>query len=374
MRIGIDATPLPARPAGAGTYILQLIQALADSNEGHDLIVFVQRSRSNLFQDNPSRRFMVVPVSDMPPALRLIWEQVSLPRLCRDHQLDLLHSLHYTSPARSPCLSVVTFHDMTFFMYPQLHTLSKRVLFPIFIRSSARQANALIAVSEATRQDAIRLLKIPPEKITTIPNGVAAHFHPLTDQVQLEACRQRYSLPKDFILYVGTMEPRKDLPLLIRAFQRLVQEDTSHHLVLVGRQGWMVGELGKTIKQFQLEPFIHTTGYVPYSDLPMIYNLARVFVYPSIYEGFGFPPVEAMACGTPVIATSIPVNRDHIGEAGLLLPPGDEDSLFDNLSRLIKDRQFREELSARGIQRSKAFSWRKSALSTMEVYSRLAHP
>jgi glycosyltransferase involved in cell wall biosynthesis len=372
MHIGIDASPLPLEPVGAGTYIIQLIRALVEINSEHDLFVFLHRTRLPLFDDLPGGRIKFIPISDSTPALRLIWEQVGLPALARQCELDLLHSLHYTSPYKLPCLSVVTFHDMTFFMYPHLHTISKRLLFPFYIRSSARRANALIAVSETTRRDAIRILAIPEQKIVTIPNGVSSDFRLITDQRLLGECRRKYQLPDNFILFVGTFEPRKNLPLLLRAYRRLLDEDTGHHLVLAGNQGWMTGEVWKTLKDLRLEEFVHLTGYIPLSDLPMIYNLARVFIYPSLYEGFGLPPIEAMACGTPVIASAIPVNQDHIGDAGLLFLPDDEQSLFENLSRLINDRQMQAELSAKGRERSKGFTWRSCALATLGVYQRLA--
>ncbi len=193
MRIGLDATPLPLEPAGAGTYIIQLIHALAELNSENDLFVFLHRSRLPLFDEIPVGRIKFIPISDNTPAWRLIWEQVRLPSLVRQYELDLLHSLHYTSPFKLPCLSVVTFHDMTFFMYPHLHTVSKRLLFPFYIRSSARRANALIAVSETTRQDAIRILAIPEQKIVTVPNGVSSDFRPIADQNLLRECRQEIS-------------------------------------------------------------------------------------------------------------------------------------------------------------------------------------
>ena len=372
MRIGIDATPLPLEPVGAGTYIIQLIRALAELNSEPDLFVFVHQNRLELFEGLPAGRIKFIPVSDKTPALRLIWEQVELPRLARQFELNLLHSLHYTSPYKLPCLSVVTFHDMTFFMYPDLHTVSKRLLFPFLIRSSARRANALIAVSETTRRDAIQILDIPEQKIVTISNGVSSDFRPITNQGVLEECRRKYQLPENFILFVGTIEPRKNLPFLLRAYHRLVQEDSMYHLVLAGNKGWMDGEVWKTLKDLQLEEFVHITGYIPLSELPTIYNLARLFIYPSLYEGFGLPPVEAMACGTPVIASAIPVNQDHIGDAGLLFPPGDELSLFQNLSRLLNDRKMQADLSAKGLERSKAFSWRSCAQATLDVYQHLA--
>lgn len=370
MRIGIDATSLPVEPAGAGTYIIQLVRALAGINTDHELFVFVHRSRLVHFQDHQASRMHFVPVQDKSPALRLIWEQLALPGLANRYNLDLLHSLHYTRPTILSCLSIVTFHDMTFFMYPQLHTRSKRLLFPLFIRSSARRAKAIITVSETTRRDAIRILNIPEHKILAIPHGVSAEFFHITDHTVLEAGCKKYNLPEDFILFLGTIEPRKNLPSLLRAYHRLLESGCNYQLVLAGHEGWMMGELQDTIQKLKLGKFVHFTGYIPKDDLPVIYNSARIFVYPSLYEGFGLPPVEAMACGTPVVASDIPVNKDHVGDAGLLFPPDDEFQLFNHLDRLVKDRDLREDLSRKGIERSRAFRWQATAQSTLDLYQR----
>ena len=372
MRIGIDATALPPEPVGAGTYIIQLVRALADSDSDHEWVVFAHRSRIELFGEMPGRTMEWIPIRDKSPFQRLIWEQTTLPTVAKQTRLDILHSLHYTRPNRLECASVVTFHDMTFFLYPQLHTLPKRTFFPVAIRSSARRANALIAVSETTRQDTIRLLNVSPEKIFTCPNGVSPDFHPISDASRLEACRNKYHLPENFILYLGTIEPRKNLPILLRAFHRLVQEGAGLHLVITGKHGWMVEQVRDTIRELHLDRLIHFTGYIPADDLPIVYNLARTFVYPSLYEGFGLPPLEAMACGIPVIASAIPAIQELVGDAGVLFPPQDEEALFQALRMVVEDPSLQAKLSKKGRERSQQFTWKRCAQATLEVYQHLA--
>lgn len=368
MRIGFDATALPAEPVGAGRYIVRLARALAVQGAEHELTIFVQRPRRALIDTPPLQNVHWVETGEIRPALRLLWEQTILPQLVRRLNLDLLHSPHYTRPLFLPCASVVTFHDMTFFLYPQLHTRAKRIFFPWMMRRSAHLAQAIIADSESTYRDAMQILGIPAEKITTVPLGIGEEFQPISDARLLQDCRQRYNLPERFVLYVGLVEPRKNLPLLLQAYARLAQQDDPPPLVVVGRMGWMYEDVFRQIESLQLQQRVQFTGYVPDQDLPLVYNLAQCLLYPSRYEGFGFPPLEAMACGTPVITTASSAMQDQVGEAGLLVPPQDEQALFQAMRRLLHDRALQEELSRRGREQASKFTWEQTAFKTLQVY------
>jgi glycosyltransferase involved in cell wall biosynthesis len=367
MRIGIDATALPPNPVGAGNYIIQLVRALAALEPEHQFTIFVQQSGRNLIGDLPQHVHWVV-VPNLSPAVRLLWEQVRLPALVKRSAVDLLHSPHYTRPAVLPCASVVTFHDMTFFLFPELHTRTKRIFFPFAIHQSARHADALVTVSESTRRDAIRILGIAPKRIFTTPSGVSEDFHPIKDQTLLEDGRQRYQLPAEFILYVGLIEPRKNIPMLLKAYARLISQGDPPPLVLVGRLGWMYEEVLQLVEQLELKDRVHIKGYIPSQNLPIVYNLAKLFVYPSTYEGFGFPPLEAMACGTPVITTAISAMLDNVGDAGLLIPPQDESALTNAIETLLSDSALRDHLSVVGRLRAAEFTWERTAMETLKVY------
>jgi glycosyltransferase involved in cell wall biosynthesis len=367
MRIGIDATALPPNPVGAGNYLIQLVRALAALETGHQFTIFAQQSGRELIGGLPEHVHWVV-VPNLRPAVRLLWEQVRLPALVKRSGVDLLHSPHYTRPAILPCASVVTFHDMTFFLFPELHTWAKQIFFPFAIRHSASHADALIAVSENTRRDAMRILGIPPNRIFTTPLGISEGFHPIEDQVILEEGRQRYQLPAKFILYVGLIEPRKNIPLLLKAYARLVNQVDLPPLVLVGRQGWMHEQVYQLLEQLELKDRVHFKGYIPAQNLPIVYNLAQLFVYPSTYEGFGFPPLEAMACGTPVITTAISAMLDNVGDAGLLIPPQDETALTHAIQTLLIDHSLRAQLSIAGRRRASEFTWKRTAMETLKVY------
>ena len=367
MRIGIDATALPPNPVGAGNYIIQLVRALAALETEHQFTIFAQQSGRELIGGLPEHVHWVV-VPNLRPAVRLLWEQVRLPALVKRSAVDLLHSPHYTRPAILPCASVVTFHDMTFFLFPELHTRAKRIFFPFAIRHSARHADALVAASENTRRDAMRILGIPANRIFTAPLGISEDFHPIDDQILLEEGRQRYQLPAKFILYVGLIEPRKNIPLLLKAYARLVNQVDLPPLVLVGRQGWMYEQVYQLVEQLELNDRVHFKGYIPAQNLPIVYNLAQLFVYPSTYEGFGFPPLEAMACGTPVITTAISAMLDNVGDAGLLIPPQDETALAHAIQTLLIDHSLRDHLSVAGRRRASEFTWKRTAMETLKVY------
>lgn len=371
MRIGIDATALPPQPVGAGNYIIQLIRALAAGEFDNQLVIFAQQKGPRLINLQPDSSIEWQIVEDSSPGSRLIWEQTVLPSLAQKTKIDLLHSLHYTKPLRLTCASVVTFHDMTYYLYPQLHTRTRRLVFPTAMRFSAKQADALITVSESTREDAIRLLEIDPERIFTTQLGVDPSFIELNDNDEELKVISKYSLPEKFILYLGTIEPRKNLPVLIKSYKQLADDGTDYKLVLVGKYGWMYQEVLDLIADMDLQDMVCLTGYVSQEDLPVVYNLASLFVYPTIYEGFGLPALEAMACGVPVITTRVASLPEIVGDAGLLIPVNDTAALYKAMNQVLEDTALREKLIHDGLARSKLFSWERTAQLTQQVYKKV---
>ena len=371
MRIGIDATALPPQPVGAGNYIIQLIRALAAGEFDNQLVIFAQQKGPRLINLQPDSSIEWQIVEDSSPGSRLIWEQTVLPSLAQKTKIDLLHSLHYTKPLRLTCASVVTFHDMTYYLYPQLHTRTRRLVFPTAMRFSAKQADALITVSESTRKDAIRLLEIDPERIFTTQLGVDPSFIELNDNDEELKVISKYSLPEKFILYLGTIEPRKNLPVLIKSYKQLADDGTDYKLVLVGKYGWMYQEVLDLIDDMDLQDMVYLTGYVSQEDLPVVYNLASLFVYPTIYEGFGLPALEAMACGIPVITTRVASPPEIVGDAGLLIPVNDTAALYKAMNQVLEDTALREKLIHDGLARSKLFSWERTAQLTQQVYKKV---
>lgn len=370
MKIALDATALPKKPGGAGNYIINLARALLERDSGHEFIVLCHASDRPLFKLDAQKEKCLFNVPDLSRGLRLVWEQVSLPRLLADQRIDVLHSPHYTMPLRAGIPVVVTFHDMTFFLYPEYHTLIKRFFFPMMIRQSAARAAALLAVSESTRKDAIRLLGISPEKISTTLLGFEPQYLHIEDAARLEQTRQKYHLPARFMLHVGTLEPRKNHSNLLKAFDIIAHSNSDIALVLVGGAGWNARQIARQIKTLRHGDRILRLGYADRDDLPALYRLAEVFVYPSIYEGYGLPVLEAMACGTPTITSTVSSMPEIIGDAGLLVSPDDPAELSAAMARLLGNKTLASELTQKAQIRAREFTWGKTAEQTIKIYER----
>ena len=353
MRVGFDATAVPDRPVGAGNYIVELAKALAASGSDAHITVFHRRSAFDFFYRSWQR---------------LIWEQTMLPSQVRRHNLDILHSPHYTMPTRSTSKSVVTFHDCTFFLYPEFHTLPKRFFFRNMMKISAKRSDAIIAVSESTRNDAMRLLKVSSEKVWTIPLGVSDAFRPLSEIDGVEQLINKHNLPDEFLLYVGALEPRKNLVSMIEAYELLLEEGYSLDLVMVGPLGWMYQDVLEKISSSDHKSRIHRLGYVSAEELVKIYNLAKALVYIPIYEGFGLPVLEAMSCGTPVLASNTSSIPEIAGNAATLVEPTDVEEIHSAIVSTLSDEHMRERKIREGLKKAAEFTWQRTAESTIAVY------
>jgi glycosyltransferase involved in cell wall biosynthesis len=340
-------------------------------DSSHEFVLFAQAYLQPHLEDFVSDQIQIRWLKNLSPPRRLVWEQIAFPHLIRQMKLDLLHSPHYTLPLFCPVPSVVTYHDMTFFLHPDKHTLAKRYFFPWMMRHSSKKAEIIIADSESTRRDAIHYLDIPPEKIITIHLGYQENFRKIKDQELLAKIAQKYKLPERFIFYAGNIEPRKNIPLLLSVFENLVQQGIDHHLVMSGGLGWMYEDVLAQIERMPSKVRVHQIGHVPSIDLPAIYNLADVFVYPSIYEGFGLPPLEGMACGTPVIACDISSMPEVVGDAGILVPPNDEAALKRAILRVLEDDEFRKRLQVSGPKQAANFTWKHTAENTLKIYQKV---
>lgn len=366
MRIGIDATALPTQLGGAGYYIVNLIQTLTRVDQENEYVVFAKRIHAPLFQLSNHTQIIRVPLASR--VLRIAWEQTVLPRLARQFNLSVLHSPHYTMPLLKTCPTVVTYHDMTFFLYPELHKPYKRIFFKLIVRLSAGRAGAIIADSESTRRDILRILKPNAQHVFAIPLGVSEKFRRIDNVLEIERIRSKFNLPERVVLYVGTLEPRKNLPVLVRTFKELVDRGSNYSLVIAGRKGWQYAEIFQTLENSGIQDRVIFLDYVPEIDLPFLYNAADLFVYPSLYEGFGLPVLEAMACGVPVITSNVSATPEIAGDAGLLVDPHDTDEWADAMHLVLTDRTLHDTLAHKGLERSKLFSWERTARETLAVY------
>ena len=306
------------------------------------------------------------------PLRRILWEQAALPLLARQAQLDLLHGAVNINPALSLCPTVVTIHDLSFMRYPQAFPPMQRWYLHHQVRRSARAARRVIAISQATRQDLIQLFGVPAARIDVVYNGVDASFCP-APAGEVEAFRRRQGLPQRYILHLGTLEPRKNLVRLVRAFAQVRAQDPGRpavSLVLAGGKGWDYDAIFAEVARLGLEQAVLFPGYVPDQELAWWYRAATVFVYPSLLEGFGLPVLEAMACGAPTVTSNLSSLPEVAGDAALLVDPTAEDALAAALLRLLGDQDLAGELRGRGLAQAARFSWRRTAQETAAVYRR----
>lgn len=286
---------------------------------------------------------------------------------------DVVHCTeHLLLPfARIP--TVLTIHDVVYITHPEWHLPLNhyflRLAMPIF----AQRARAIIAVSGHTRREVIDLLHVDPAKVHVVYEAADARFRPVREAEALAEVCERYRLRRPYILFVGAIEPRKNLPLLLRVFSHLCQDPAfQHQLVIAGGKGWLYDEVYATAERLDLGERLRFTGYVPDEDLPALYSAADIAAHPAHFEGFGLPPLEAMACGTPVVASDATSLPEVVADGGLLVPPHDERAWAEALGRLAADRELHARLAAQGLAQAARFSWQETARRTVEVYRSVA--
>jgi glycosyltransferase involved in cell wall biosynthesis len=367
LRIAIDAHSVGTGLGGNETYATNLIEALAEVDQTNLYTLYVTRKEAVDRFTNRWPNFSVRPTLPHTPLIRI---PLILSAELRRQPVDVLH-VQFTAPPFSPCPVVVSIHDLSFEHFPETFKWRSRHQLKATVRRSARAAARVIALSEYAKRDIVTTYAIPADRIKAIPLAASDRFRPVTDVQELKRVRQTYGIEGEYILTVGAIQPRKNLARLIAAYARLRRtrpEVNLPKLVLAGKCAWLFEETLRTIKELQLTESVLVTGYVPENDLPALYSGAICFVYPSYFEGFGLPPLEAMQCGVPVITgdrTSLP---EVVGDAALLVDPFDVDALAAAINRLISDSSLRAELTAKGLERAKLFDWLETARQTLAVY------
>ena len=368
MIVGFDATTLVGRISGVGYYTKRLLDALTDGvpgAEGTEVVVLSNRP---------------VPVAPRPPRVRVhegsrfpvrsVWMQLSLPRILRALKPDVVHFTNYLAPVGSRVPYVVSIHDMTLSLMPECHTFKKRLLTSTLVPTVARRARLVLAPSESTRRDVIRLLGIAPERTRVIPYAPSPRFAPVGGGA--ERVEARHGVRSPYFLYVGTLEPRKNVAAALRAFARVAADIPTQRFLLVGQRGWKCEDVFAEASRPALEGRVTFLDYVPEDDLPLLYTHATALVYPSLYEGFGFPVLEAMACGAPVL-TSRSSSLAEIGAgAALLVDPRDEAEMAEALRALATRAELRADLRRRGRARAAEYSWERTARETVAAYREAA--
>jgi anaerobic magnesium-protoporphyrin IX monomethyl ester cyclase len=365
MRIAFDGTALRPGRTGVGYYTEHLLHHLARAASNDELIV-LSNSAIDTTSPLPCRVRIATPSRRVP---RMVWMQTLAVTALREVEADVVHFTNGMVPLMSPVPTVVTIHDMSLRLYPRCHPARRLLLNRPLVDLAARRADTIITVSESAKRDIIRLYNLDSRRVHVVHEAAAPSFKRVHDPAELERVRRRYGLDERIILYVGTIEPRKNLPKLIDAFAaRRRRGELEHQLVCVGPYGWLSRGLESHIARSTVAHAINFTGYVPFEDLPALYSLAEIFVYPSMYEGFGLPVIEAMACGAPVLTGRTPALSEIGGGAIEHVDEIEPNALGQALVALAGSRERREELSAAGLARSASFSWDRAARETLDIY------
>jgi glycosyltransferase involved in cell wall biosynthesis len=373
MRIGIDATPLPERIAGAGRYVCKLIGHLSKIDSDNEYLVFVKQRDAYLFPTLPAN-FSLVELPNFPRSARILWQLTRPSNYARKLGLDVWHAPHYISPfGLNETSLVVTIHDLTFFLFPHLYPISRRHSFQNFIRSAVKRADTLITVSNNTRNDLLQLFPEAEPRTRAIYSGVDIPVEVNGGKTGSLGTRRRYCNGAPYVLSVGTLERRKNIPFLISSYSALVRkEGISHHLILAGQPGNDIDEIRKTIVQENMADRVHLTGYVNETELQDLYRAADLFVCPSIYEGFGFPVLEAMATGIPTLCSNAGATAEITANQEMHFPVDDENALSEKMKRALTERSLRHRLINYGQSRAVQFSWEKTVQETRAAYEDLA--
>ena len=365
MRIAIDARKL--RDYGIGTYVRNLLRHLARIDQATDYVVLCGEGDTATVE-KLGVNFRAVPEKSRPYSVR---EQLTVPFDLRRERVDLFHAPHYVLPPLTPCPSVVTIHDCIHLRFPQY--LPNRVAYA-YARASlwiaTHRSHRILTVSEASKRDILRYFRVPEKKIDVIYNAIDERFGQPPDPEETERVRERYQLDGPFILYAGNIKPHKNLERLIEAFHSLRRGggfDTVR-LLIIGDEISKYATLRRAVHRHKLHKYVRFFGFVPDETLASLYRLASVFVFPSLYEGFGLPPLEAMASGTPVITSNVSSLPEVVGDAALLIDPYEPESIADAMRRVLTDAALRDQLRARGFQRAREFSWDRSVRRVREIY------
>jgi len=372
------------RNAGVSRYTQMLLESLGqppraaheeqqDASDQH-YTVFINAAEGSAAKDSPLARQLTMRLvpsrwSTSSPVRRIAWEQIALPHALRRYGADVFHSPVNILPARVPCASVVTVHDLAFVRYPQYFRPSRRVYQRILTQRSARSATIVVAVSESTKRDLVECMRVSPERIRVIYTGIGPDFRPVSDPRTLAAFRAKHRLPERYLLYLGTLEPRKNLEQLVDSYTRLRSHDPSTPpLIIAGAKGWYFQPLFERVRRLGAEGAITFVGYVSREEQPLWYAGATVFIYPSLYEGFGLPVVEALACGTPTITSNVSSLPEAAGPVAIQVSPTDIGALAAAMHALLHDDEARPRVVVEGPRWAGQFTSERMAQGYRDVY------
>ncbi len=372
MRIGYLTYGLDRDPTGIGRYSVELLRALKALPGAPEIVLLTTEHNDpgdmwSEFEHHP------LPGCQRLPVLMSLgnWH---LAQAIQKYELDLIHDPNGIAPFLGPAKGakrLVTIHDAFPYVYPKTHTRLDNWRFRWMLPSAVKRADMVLTDSQNSRIDLIRYLNLPEDKIRVVACGVNGNFKPVPDSPERAQILARYGITSPYLLYIGGITPRKNISGLLEAYAQLRLRHPDLNLVIGGKRQWQAGEIDTTFKRLGLENLVHFTGYVADEDLPALYSAAELFVFPSLYEGFGLPPLEAMACGTPVVTTNVSSLPEVVGDAALLVDPRYNKSLVEAIERGLNNKVLRAELRQKGLERAALFSWEKAASQTMKIYQEI---
>ena len=374
MNILIDFTPIPLDRTGVGVYADELLRRLPPLLQSQDrLVVLVQDDDRHLLTAlDTFPEICIVRVSATwlrHRGLLFLYEQVVLPFVLKKHKIDVLHSLHYSHPLVSLCANAVTVHDLTYSLYPELHTRFRVWITPFFVKHAMRRSECVIFVSRSTQADAVRVFGDPRFSGSVVPLGVTVSTSIM--EMSVETCAgalSRLGISRPFFLFVGTLEPRKNLLGVVAAFERIAARFPEHQLVIAGKLGWHVEAIQRVLQDSPERTRIHRVGFVTEPEKAALLRLCDLLVYPSFYEGFGLPVLEAMAYGVPVVTSNISSLPEVAGDAAVLVDPHSVQSIAEGMACVLDDKDLAERMRRSGRARAQEFTWQRTAEGTLAAY------
>lgn len=371
MKVAIDVRTVLSNRSGVGNYVLHLIQNLKKVDpESIYYFLCLKKNLPFLGSFAPEQSPLLTVFSHESHPWGDFWEHFVLPVRLMKKGIDIFHGPASLIPFRKDHYRVVvTIHDLVAFLFPETIPLKYGAYMRYLLRQAVKRANKIISVSFHTRQDLIEILKVPSEKIVVIHEAPSPIFHPYDPMEVRTFLKERYGIQKKYIYHLGNIKPRKNLIVLLEAFTRVCRElGPEYQLVVSGQKGWLIRSLSHFLKNYPNRDQVLFTGYVPVEELPFFMNGAELFVFPSLYEGFGLPVLEAMSCGTPVISSNRSSIPEIIGSAGILIDPTDTQELADRIILLLRNSEERKRLSLSSREQAARFTWEDVARKTLEVY------
>jgi len=367
MKIGIITDAIDDNAGGIQTYVRSLVENIFQIDKKNKYYLIHHKKSSDSIYKN--RKEILIPLKRFP-FYREIRKVILMPFILRKYRLDLVHETAQIGPFFLPSnfKKIITIHDLVPLIYPETHSLLTWIHHRIGLQLILNKVDKIIAVSNSTKRDILKFFNIPENKITVIQEGHFDYYKPINDKAVLNKIKKKYNLTFKFILFVGTLEPRKNICRVIQALVNVRKEFPELKLVITGKKGWKYKEVFRLINKLKLNENIIFTGYVPEEDLPVLNNLAELLVYPSLYEGFGLSPLGAMKCGCPVVSSNTSSIPEVVGDAGILVNPFSIKGIAEGILNILKNDKYKSQLIKKGLSQSRLFNWKRFTHQTIELY------